>query len=57
MKPVKHPHPDDNGKAVTIERPTKPSAPESWNNPGAVASFVPGGDVPQFMAWPAPLKS
>lgn len=47
--PEPHPHPelDHNGKPVMIHRPTHPSAPSTWGNPEAVATFVPGGDVPR----------
>lgn len=44
--PHHHPKVDDNGKPVLIKRPSKPSAPSTWHNPDAVATFVPGGDVP-----------
>lgn len=37
---------DDYGKPVTINYPTKPSAPDTWTNPQATATFVPGGAVP-----------
>lgn len=42
-----HPEPDHEGKPVLIKRPTHPSAPSTWGNPDAVATFVPGGDVPR----------
>jgi len=44
--PEHHPRVDDAGKPVVIKRPSKPSAPSTWHNPDAVATFVPGGDVP-----------
>lgn len=44
--PQAHPRPDDAGKEVMIKRPSKPSSPSTWHNPDAVATFVPGGDVP-----------
>lgn len=45
-EPEHHPRVDDAGKPVVIKRPSKPSAPSTWHNPDAVATFVPGGDVP-----------
>ena len=45
-EPHHHPEPDHEGKPVMIHRPTHPSAPSTWDNPEAVATFVPGGDVP-----------
>lgn len=44
--PQLHPKLGDDGKPVFIKRPSKPSAPSTWHNPDAVATFVPGGDVP-----------
>ncbi len=46
-EPHNHPEPDDHGKPVLIKRPAHPSAPSTWSNPDAVATFVPGGDVPR----------
>lgn len=47
-KPEHHFHPktDDDGNLVLIKNPHKASAPSTWHNPDAVATFVPGGDVP-----------
>ena len=44
--PYHHPKPDEKGKPVLIKKPTHPSAPSTWYNPDAVATFVPDGDVP-----------
>lgn len=44
--PSHHPEPDHTGKPVLIKRPSHPSAPSTWDNPDAVATFVPGGDCP-----------
>jgi 8-oxo-dGTP pyrophosphatase MutT (NUDIX family) len=44
--PHPHPHADDDGNEVTIHTPTQPSSPSTWHSPDAVATFVPGGDVP-----------
>lgn len=41
-----HPKSNDHGHPVFIKRPHHPSAPSTWHNPDAVATFVPGGDVP-----------
>lgn len=42
----RHPQRGDDGKPVTIERPSTPSAPESWSDPDQVATFVPNGNAP-----------
>lgn len=46
--PEPHPHPkeDDQGKNVMVKYPHHASAPSTWSNPDAVATFVPHGDVP-----------
>lgn len=44
--PSHHHEPDHTGKPVLIKRPSHPSAPSTWDNPDAVATFVPGGDCP-----------
>lgn len=57
-KPVHH-HPklDEKGELVHVKLPSHSSAPSTWHNPDAVATFVPGGDVPMslhgvpFHAW------
>lgn len=43
-----HPHPrkGENGKPVLVKSPHHASAPSTWTSPDAVATFVPGGDVP-----------
>jgi ADP-ribose pyrophosphatase YjhB (NUDIX family) len=45
-EPVHHPEVDHKGQPVVIKKPTEPSAPSTWHNSDAVATFVPGGDVP-----------
>lgn len=45
-EPHHHPQLGENGKPVVIQRPTHASAPSTWHNPDAVATFVPNGDVP-----------
>lgn len=44
--PHHHPRLGENGKPVLVELPHHPSAPSTWTSPDAVATFVPGGDVP-----------
>lgn len=43
---VKHPKQSHEGKDVLIHHPTKPSPKAAWSDPDAVATFVPGGDMP-----------
>jgi 8-oxo-dGTP pyrophosphatase MutT (NUDIX family) len=43
---VPHPKLNEGGKTHLIHYPTKPSSPETWKDPAAVATFVPGGAVP-----------
>jgi ADP-ribose pyrophosphatase YjhB (NUDIX family) len=44
-----HPRCDDAGQRVPIRRPSKPSAPGTWDDPQATAVFVPGGPVPAVL--------
>ena len=44
--PHHHPKAGEKGQKVLIKKPHHPSAPSTWHNPDAVATFVPGGDVP-----------
>lgn len=41
-----HPRTGEAGEQVEIKRPSHASLPSTWHNPDAVATFVPGGDVP-----------
>lgn len=41
-----HPRVGENGHPVAIKKPSHASAPSTWHNPDAVATFVPDGDVP-----------
>ena len=41
-----HPRSSDDGAPVVIKTPSHASAPSTWHNPDAVATFVPDGDVP-----------
>lgn len=42
----KHPKLGDKGEPITIHKPHQASAPSTWHDPDAVATFLPGGDVP-----------
>lgn len=46
---VHHPKIGENGKPVTIKQPHHPSSHSTWHNPDAVATFVPGGDIPMSL--------
>lgn len=46
-EPHHHPEADHKGNPVLIKRPHKATHPSTWDNPEAVATFVPGGDVPR----------
>lgn len=41
-----HPRPDDHGRIVVIRHPSQPTPPATWHDPEAVATCVPGGEVP-----------
>lgn len=45
-EPTHHPRRDDKGAKVTVHTPHHASAPSTWHEATAVATFVPGGDVP-----------
>lgn len=46
MTSMIHPKPDDKGEAVTIDHPSKPTGPETWDAPGATATWTPCSMVP-----------
>jgi 8-oxo-dGTP pyrophosphatase MutT (NUDIX family) len=46
LEPHDHPEANDKGQPVLIKQPSHPSAPSTWDDPDAVATFVPGGDCP-----------
>jgi ADP-ribose pyrophosphatase YjhB (NUDIX family) len=46
---------DDYGKPVTINYPTKASGKETWHDPNATATFIPGGEAPEKLNG-VPLK-
>lgn len=41
-----HPKKGEHGEAIGIMSPSSPTAPSTWTDPAAVATFVPGGDIP-----------
>lgn len=41
-----HPRAGENGQPVVVKKPSHASAPSTWHNPDAVATFLPDGDVP-----------
>lgn len=43
---VMHPHPGEDDKPFQINEPSAPSAPPTWTDPDALATFVPGGQAP-----------
>ena len=47
LPPHHHPKLGDKGEKVLVKAPHHPSAESTWDNPDAVATFVPGGDVPR----------
>lgn len=42
-----HPRLGEKGEKVLVKDPHHASAPSTWHHPGAVATFVPDGDVPK----------
>ncbi|MDH6232992.1 ADP-ribose pyrophosphatase YjhB (NUDIX family) [Mesorhizobium soli] len=52
-----HPRLGEKGEQVHVKNPSQASAPSTWHNPDAVATFVPDGDAPlslhgvPFLAW------
>ena len=42
-----HPRRDHKGDLVTVNEPSRPSAPSTWEHPDAVATFVPHGHAPE----------
>ncbi len=43
---AKHPQRDHHGETVTVQKPTAPTPLETWTDPHAVATVVPGGPMP-----------
>ncbi|EDY2030008.1 NUDIX hydrolase [Salmonella enterica] len=64
-KPASHYHaqPNEQGKRVKVQKPTLASAPSTWNNAEAIATFTPQGDHPRrigkvpFTGWTAQPKT
>lgn len=46
LDPHIHPCLNDKGQTVSISQPHTATPPESWDDMGAIATFVPGGDCP-----------
>lgn len=46
---VLHPCPDDDGQAVPLRKPSTPTPLPSWEDPGRVATVVPGGPLPPVL--------
>jgi 8-oxo-dGTP pyrophosphatase MutT (NUDIX family) len=46
---VPHPKLNEKGKVHLVHYPSKPSSPETWANPAAVATFVPAGVAPESL--------
>jgi ADP-ribose pyrophosphatase YjhB (NUDIX family) len=43
---MKHPRPDDQGRTVTIAKPSQSSRMAAWSDPSAVACVIPDGPMP-----------
>lgn len=46
---VAHPVEGHHGEKVMVHYPSKPTEPKTWHDPAAVATFVPGGEVPDAL--------
>ena len=46
LEPHHHPRPGEKGEAVLVKAPHHASSPSTWNEPSAVATFLPDGDLP-----------
>lgn len=44
-----HPRANDQGEPVEVKQPSHASAPSTWHSAGAVATFLPDGDVPHTL--------
>ena len=55
--PYTHPCSDEKGKAVHIKHPHTPTPPDSWDDSGAIATFVPGGKYPNWLSGVALQKA
>jgi ADP-ribose pyrophosphatase YjhB (NUDIX family) len=44
---ITHPQAGDKGEPIQINEPSKPSLAETWEDPDATATFVPGSAVPR----------
>ena len=43
---IPHPFPNDDGHAVTIHLPSRPTPLAAWLDPARIATVVPGGELP-----------
>jgi ADP-ribose pyrophosphatase YjhB (NUDIX family) len=43
---MKHPRPDDQGRTVTLAKPSQSSIMAAWSDPSAVACVIPDGPMP-----------
>ena len=47
--PNYHPHQDEHGKPVLIKHPSTPTIAETWQNSAAIATAIPGGEIPAIV--------
>jgi len=58
-----HPRKNDQGKPVTLSKPSTPSELSAWQDPGAVACVIPDGAMPEavngtpILSWQAPAST
>jgi len=58
---MEHPFPNDDGHAVTIHLPSRPTPLAAWLDPARIATVVPRGELPEELdgmplaPWKAPL--
>lgn len=59
ISPQVHPKRDSHGREVLLSEPSRPTPLSSWHDPAAIATVVPGGEMPATLngialaAWPA----
>lgn len=60
MTTTYHPQPDEHGKPLVLESPSKPTTLDTWSDAKAVATVTPGGPMPCVLnslalsSWSAP---
>jgi ADP-ribose pyrophosphatase YjhB (NUDIX family) len=47
--PIYHPHQDEHGKPVLIKHPSTPTTAEAWQDAAAIATAIPGGQMPAII--------